>query len=275
MADERQVRWHDLGDGARLPWLEFGNPDGFPLVAMPGLTDGLAPISESAAALAILEPPPAFRHFRTIALSFRHPVPAGATTEHLAGDLASFLEHVIGRPAVVSGHSMGGMVAQHVAAQRPDLVCGLLLSATAAYADGALVAGLERWERLLQAGDWRGFYRDAVDTSYTGGDRLRRRLLQRLTPTPELPHLLDRHLTLSAAARDHDAREVLGDIAAPTIVMAGEEDPLVLPARSRELAEGLRQGRYQEFPRVAHGFPEQVRDEYTAEVVSFVTEVAK
>ena len=274
MGVDREVHWHELEDGARLPWLEFGPRGGLALVAMPGLTDGLAPISESAAALSVLQPPANFRPYRVIALSFRHPVRDGASTRDLARDLTAFLEEQVGRPAIVSGHSMGGMVAQHVAAERPDLVAGLILSATAAYADEALDRGLQRWETLLRAGDWRGFYRDAIDTSYTAGARLRRRLLQRLTPTPELPELLDRHLALSAAARAHDARPDLGRICAPTVVMAGEHDPLVRPQRSRELAEALPEAEFRLFPQLSHGFPEQARERYSDEVVAFVERVA-
>lgn len=274
MAVDREVHWHELDDGARLPWLEFGPRDAVTLVAMPGLTDGLAPISESAAALSVLEPPTDFRAYRIIALSFRHPIRHGASTRDLAGDLSAFLEAEVGQPAIVSGHSMGGMVAQHVAADRPDLVAGLILSATAAYADEALERGLERWEALLNAGDWRGFYRDAVDTSYTSGARLRRRLMQRLTPAPAVPDLLDRHLALSAAARAHDARPSLAGIHVPAIVMAGEHDPLVRVERSRELAEMLPAAQFRLFPGLAHGFPEQARERYSDELVAFVKKVA-
>ena len=41
--------------------------------------------------------------------------------------LARFLEDVVGEPAIVSGHSSGGLLALHLAAEHPDLVTGLLL----------------------------------------------------------------------------------------------------------------------------------------------------
>ena len=58
-------------------------------------------------------------------------------SEHAAGDTyvlakynadtIAFCEEVVGQPAVLVGHSLGGVVAASVAAQRPDLVRGLLL----------------------------------------------------------------------------------------------------------------------------------------------------
>lgn len=42
--------------------------------------------------------------------------------EHFTGDVAAFIEQVLGGPAAVAGHSLGAMVAAHLAATRPDLV---------------------------------------------------------------------------------------------------------------------------------------------------------
>jgi pimeloyl-ACP methyl ester carboxylesterase len=52
---------------------------------------------------------------------------ASYTIADLAGDAIAFLERVVGGPAHVVGHSLGSIVAQRVAAQRPDLVLKLVL----------------------------------------------------------------------------------------------------------------------------------------------------
>lgn len=45
----------------------------------------------------------------------------------LGADLATFIAEVIGEPAVVSGHSSGGLLAAWLAANQPDLVRGVVL----------------------------------------------------------------------------------------------------------------------------------------------------
>ena len=56
----------------------------------------------------------------------------GGTIEDHAADAIAVLEAVAARPAVIVGLSIGGLIAQTVASLRPDLVCALVLSNTAA-----------------------------------------------------------------------------------------------------------------------------------------------
>jgi pimeloyl-ACP methyl ester carboxylesterase len=53
--------------------------------------------------------------------------PALYTAARTGRDLTEFIEHVIGRPAVVSGHSSGGLLTAWLAAQSPSLVRGVVL----------------------------------------------------------------------------------------------------------------------------------------------------
>ncbi|GAA1237817.1 alpha/beta hydrolase [Prauserella halophila] len=52
----------------------------------------------------------------------RSPRPLPAATEDFAADAAEFVEHLDAGPAVVIGHSMGGLHALALAATRPELV---------------------------------------------------------------------------------------------------------------------------------------------------------
>jgi pimeloyl-ACP methyl ester carboxylesterase len=53
--------------------------------------------------------------------------PGTYTLDHYGPDAAEFCERVVGEPAVLIGHSLGGVIAHTVAWSRPDLVRGVLL----------------------------------------------------------------------------------------------------------------------------------------------------
>lgn len=259
-----------LGGGARLTWIELGDPTGAPLVLVPGLSDGLAPLWDERARAALPPVPRELRRFRVLMVSHRTPVEVGVTTTDLAGDLAAFLDAELDRPAVVSGHSMGAMVATHLAAGRPELVERLVLSAGVPAADDPLCEVIDAWDELIRAGRWRAFYRAAIRASFTGTDRRRRLLFLRMGSAPALDEHVDRHLALSHACRTHDATDVLGRIEAPALVLAGGADPLTRPERAAELAEAIADARLLVLPGLAHGFPEQAGKRYVRHLAGFL-----
>lgn len=249
-------RWYERGAVA-LPWMRLGGADQPVVVAVPGLTDGLMPLSEARTRRAVASVPHVDLPFRLLLLSYRHPLASGATTRDLAADVAGFVREVVGRPVAVTGHSMGGMVAQWLAADHPDLVTHLALTATAARPDAGMRETLGRWRQQVEQGRWRDFYADADTTSYRGSELRRRRQLLRRSPAPAVPHLVERHRVLTAACLAHDTTGVVGTIACPTLVLAGGEDPVVAPASARELAEAVPGADLSVLPGLAHGFPEQ------------------
>lgn len=268
--DTPGLQWVPLDGGAGVPLLTFGPEAGPPVLVLPGLSDGCAPLSDDAIRAEVPPPPRALRHHRVLMMSYRHPLPSRPRTEDLAADAAAVIDRVVGGPVGVTGHSMGGMVAQHLAASRPELVGRLVMSATTAVADDALTDRLERWERLLEEGRHREFVRDAVSVSYTGAELRIRRLLARFGSAPDLSVHVHRHLALSGACRGHDARDRLGDVVAPTLVLAGTEDPLMPLPAVRRLADGLRDARLVELDGLAHGLPEQGRRRYVRELAGFL-----
>lgn len=253
---DEALQWYRRGAHA-LPWLDLGAADRPVVLALPGLTDGLMPLSEPRTRRAVADVPHGDLPFRILLLSHRHPVEEGTRTRDLAEDVAAFVRDVVGHPVAVTGHSMGGMVAQWLAADHPDLVTHLALTATLAHPDAGFRATLERWERHVREGRWRAFYADANATSYRGSELLRRRLLLRMSRATPVPHLRGRHRALTTACLAHDTRDVLDAITCPTLVLAGAEDPVVSVHASRQLADAIPSARLEVFDGLAHGFPEQ------------------
>lgn len=261
----------ELDGGATMSYLRFGESGGPAAIVTPGLTDGLAPVFHEPAAHAVPPPPEPFEAWQVLVVSHRDPVPLGWDTSAMAEDLAGLLDEVVGGPAVVTGHSMGGMVAQHLAARRPDLVDRLVLSSTLAKADAAFVGRLEHWEELLRNGRWEDFHRDAVRASFAGEERQRQlELLEAGDLEPPPGALVDRHLALSVACKRHDAIGALAEIRCPTLVLAGRHDELTRPDHGRDIATRVPDATLVVLDGAGHGLPEQRSEAYAEVVLSFI-----
>jgi pimeloyl-ACP methyl ester carboxylesterase len=137
---------------AEVSVLAIGAPTGRPVVLIPGLSDGLAPVEDDAArALYACAPLPLDRT-RGLVVAHRAPVRPGMSTLDLAADLRVVLDHLLDRPAVLVAHSLGGMVAQHLAATAPELVAGLVLTACAGHDATSRLAAVTA-PTLVLAGD--------------------------------------------------------------------------------------------------------------------------
>jgi pimeloyl-ACP methyl ester carboxylesterase len=267
------VAWETVA-GGRLPLLEVGTAGARTLVLVPGLTDGLAPVTVPRAHALYADVPLPLQRMRGLILSYRERVRPGMSTRALATDLVAVLERRLDGPAVLVAHSLGGMVAQHLAADRPDLVAGLLLSATCARADTRLRTVLARWDGWLAAGQQDRFRRDAIRTSVTGRARHDHLALDAAARVPAAPPLLvARHLVLSAACAGHDASDRLAGIDAPSLVLAGGRDELIDPAAARQLARTLPRASFVPFDDLGHGFPEQARGPFQAHVSRFLADL--
>ena len=102
----------DLGE-VRMNHAVLGDPDATPLVLIPGQSDSWWSYETVMPALA--------ERFRVHAVDLRGQgrstwTPGRYTLDLIAGDVQRFLDVVVGRPAVVAGHSSGGTVAAWLSA---------------------------------------------------------------------------------------------------------------------------------------------------------------
>jgi len=182
------------------------------------------------------------------------PLPGNNVTfAALAQAAADFIGTLAGGPAHVVGISMGGMIAQYLAAWHPEYVRSLtLLSTSPAFGlDGTkpdewasarlapLAAGQQPAEfadRVLRAIAGPHIDEDAFDGQ--------RRAMARISATA-----LQRSI---ACIITHDARPLLAGIIAPTLVLVGELDEETPQAYAHLLADGLPHAWVQVIPGAGH-----------------------
>jgi 3-oxoadipate enol-lactonase len=204
-------------------------------------------------------------NFRTITLDWRgtgrsdKPDDDSYSTRGFAADVVTVLDHADAASADVYGTSMGGRVAQWLAADHPGRVGALVLGCTSPGAPH----GIERSaavRRSLAQHDAAAAHRALLELMYSPAWLATHPGPFGTLGDPDMPkHARRRHLAASAS---HDSWAVLPSITAPTLVVHGTEDvfnpvanaPLLanrIPGARLELISGARHAYFEEYRAVA------------------------
>ncbi len=214
--------------------------------------------------------------FRVWVIGRRRGMPDHFSTQDMAADYARAIEEAIG-PAHVRGESLGGLIAQHLAVDRPELVSSLTLVATAHRLGDAGTRMCESW--LSWAGDreWGPLFRDMTKCLYDGpGTGLSEGALEVLGSfvgmhTPKDPADF---LVSVRACLEHDTLDRLGAITAPTLVIAGDVDPLFPIERLRATADAIPDSRLTVIGGTAHGSFLVQPEAFDDAVLAFLDDIA-
>jgi 3-oxoadipate enol-lactonase len=187
-------------------------------------------------------------------------------------DATLLLERLETGPVHLCGLSMGGFVAMRMAARRPELVRSLILIATSA--DPEPMENIPRYRLLAALGR-------------VAGPRLAARRIERIMLGPSFradpARRAERARYVELMTRRRDVWKALNGlldragvhdelprIAAPTLVLVGDEDEVTPPARAARLAEGLKDARLVPIPRAGHSTTVEEPRAVTAAIEAFL-----
>ena len=179
----------------------------------------------------------------------RSPVAAGpASIETLADDLAGLLDSLGVARAHVVGLSLGGMTAQSLAVRRPELVASLVLMATSAHLPGnwkeRAATVLDRgMGAVVEAAIPRWFTPAFIEGSPGQVAKLREAFLK-IDPRG--------YAACCHAIAAMDLREGNASIAAPTLILAGADDPATPVAMMEEIRATIPDAELVVLSRAAH-----------------------
>ena len=199
-------------------------------------------------------------------------MPAGEITLATFADALADVVRSLDSAPVVVGFSMGAMVAQRFALDRPDALRGLvLMNAVFDRDEGQRAAILQRLATVEREGP-AGMAESAIQRWFTDGfwngspeivGAVRRRLLAN-DPAAYLAAY-----RVFATADGELAREA-GRIACPTLALTAEYDINSTPAMSRALARTIPNARAHVLNDLAHGAPIEAPERVADAIAEFV-----
>jgi len=230
-----------------------------PLILLPGLGDGLRTVKGTALPMAVM-----YRVFagkyRVYMFSRRNALPAGYTTRDMAKDLKEAMDLLGIKGAAVIGVSMGGMIAQHLAADYPDRVEKLVLTVTCARQNPILEDAVSEWMELARRGDHTAFMDSNVRRIYSDAYYRKNKWLVPIMGKITKPKSYERFFVQAEACLTHNAIDRLTEIDCPTLVIGGEQDHALGGDASRELAAKIPDARLHMYAQWGHGLYEEAKD---------------
>jgi pimeloyl-ACP methyl ester carboxylesterase len=238
----------------------FGNGQRH-LVVLPGLSDGLTTVKGKALLLA-----PPYKKFLSdytvYMFSRKNAMSAGYSIREMAADQVQVMKRLGIAQADVLGVSQGGMIAQYIAIDYPEMVDNLILAVTAPYANDVVTKVVTAWMEMADRGDHTALMLDTAEKMYSEKYLKRHRRLFPLLARFTKPAGYERFLVNANAILSFDAREELAKIVCPTLIIAGEDDRTVGNEARDALHRGIAGSELYVYPGLGHGAYEEAGDFY-------------
>ena len=254
-------------ENATMEYIRFGS-GARTLVMLPGLGDGLRTMKGTALPMAVMYRIFA-RAYTVYAFSRKDPLPQGYTTRDMARDQKEAMDLLGIDKADVLGVSMGGMIAQHLAADYPEKVGRLILVVTCARPNPILLESLEEWITRARKNDHAALMDSNLRRIYSREYYRKNKWMIPLVGKLTKPKSYDRFFVQAEACRTHDSFERLGQIRAPTFVIGGEQDESLGGDASREIAAAIPGAVLKMYPQWGHGLYEEAKD-FNKTVLTFL-----
>ena len=247
-------------ENTEMYYASFGKGSKVFLV-LPGLSDGLTTVKGKALFLA--KPFAKFLEEYTVYMfSRKNDMPEGYSIREMAADQATALKELGITKVNVLGVSQGGMIAQYMAIDFPELVEKLVITVSAPRVNEMIQDNVGAWMKMAQEGDHRSLMIDTTEKGYSEQYLKKYRKVYPMIGNIGKPRAYDRFFRNAEAILGFDAYEELHKIECPTYIIGGETDKTVGVEASYELKENIKNSELHIYPGLGHAAYEEAKDFY-------------
>lgn len=224
-----------LPSGAQMYYAKFGSGDKI-LVMIPGLN--IIDMNGTANNLAYFYRKFA-KEYTVYIFDRRAGRDEGATIQSMADDLSAAMQELGLSGAYVLGVSQGGMIAQYLAADHPELVKRLVLGVTAARTNPCMLEALDGWIEMAEKNDLKGVITESYEKMYTEAQMKMYRLIIPVMIRFVKCMSVERFADHARAIYTLNSIDRLEKIKCPALVLGAEKDRITTPDGAREIAKLL------------------------------------
>lgn len=238
------------------------------LIMLPGLGDGLRSIYGMALPMALMYRMFA-KDYTVYMFSRKSHMDPGCTTADMARHVKEAMDVLGIEKAHFLGVSMGGMLAQHLAADFPEAVDKLILTVTAARPNPVLTDSVTLWMHQAEAGNHTALMDSNLQRIYSADYYRKNKWMVPFLGKFTKPKSYDRFLVMARACLEHDAFDKLPSITAPTLVLGGGKDETLGSEAAGEIAAVIPGAKLKIYSLWGHGLYEEAR-EFNSDILAFL-----
>ena len=247
-------------DDTDMDYVSFGHGSKN-FIIMPGLSDGLLTVKGKALLLASSYTK-YFNDYTVYMFSRKNDMPEGYSIREMAADQARALKELGITKTSVMGVSQGGMIAQFLAIDYPQLVEKLIITVSAPRVNEMIHDNVGSWIEMAKRDDYKNIMIDVAEKAYSEKFLKRYRKAYPILGYVGKPRSYDRFFVNANAILGFDASEELDKIECPTYIIAGSEDKTVGIDASYELKERIKDSELFVYEGLGHAAYEEGKDFY-------------
>ena len=190
------------------------------------------------------------------------------TVRDMASDIAKTMDVLNITKADVFGVSQGGMIAQYLAIDRPDLVNKLVLAVTLSKNNDTVQAVINNWIALTEQGKMKELVADMAVKMYSDEYVKRYKPFLPLLTLFQKPKNVQHFINLAQACLTCNSYNELEKIQCPVFVIGGRKDNVLTGNASEEIAQKLKCRIYM-YEKLGHAAYEEAKD-FNTKVFDFL-----
>lgn len=248
-------------DNTEMHYVSFGHGSKN-LIVLPGLSDGLLTVKGKALLLASSYTK-YFKDYTVYMFSRKNDMLESYSIRDMATDQAKALQTLGITKTSVMGVSQGGMIAQFLAIDYPELVEKLIITVSAPRVNDMIHENVSSWIEMAKRGDHKSLMIDVAEKGYSEKYLRMYRKAYPVMGHIGKPHNYNRFFANANAILTFDASEELDKIVCPTYIIAGKEDKTVGINASYEMKERINDSELYVYEGLGHAAYEEAKDFYS------------
>ena len=245
-------------DDTTVNYISFGTGNKN-LIIIPGVGDGLKTVKGLALPFSIMYKLFA-KDFKVYVFSRKNDLKKDYSTMDMANDIKYILDKLDIEKTSVVGVSQGGMIAEHLTINYPDIIEKLVLVVTLSKQNEIINKRVNKWIKYAKEDNYKDLFIDTMENSYQEKTLNKYRRLYPLLTRVSKPKTFDRFIIEAESCLTHDAYDKLSKIKCPTLIIGGKKDNIVGIDASIEMHKKIKSSELYIYEDYGHSLYEEAKD---------------